>query len=155
MWMQGPEVVVLEQGTPYGPCPQPRPFQMVCDLGASAVDPIDGVLTTRIEACSSTKNRYRYSKFGLQGCRLDSNIAPQDTTLRFSVVDSAGVETSVTRCVCNSQLHCFVFVNASTNVWALIVLSLSMRQPTHGPSSCCLCQCSDRRICLDLPTYWP
>jgi len=96
--LQGPSVIVIEQGASYGLCPQRRPLSLVCDAGATALDSIEGVMTSRVEACSSASNRYRVSRFGLQGCRINTTAAPQDMSIRFSYHDSAAVVYSVTRC---------------------------------------------------------
>ena len=67
----GQSVVVVVQGTAYSACPIPRPMSLLCDLGAQAVDSVDGDVTTHIEAC---QKGYRFKQHGLRGCSINTDV---------------------------------------------------------------------------------
>lgn len=56
----GPERIEIDQGTSFAKCPENAPLNLLCDRGAEAWDSLDGVLTARIELCSSDSKRIRY-----------------------------------------------------------------------------------------------
>lgn len=95
--MQGPATVAVEQGTAYALCPRPRPLDVVCDPGAEAYDAWEGDLTPRLEACSTSQQRFLVSRFGVRGCALNTSAAPAELFVTFTVRDSTGLEGSATR----------------------------------------------------------
>ena len=53
--------------------------------GASAIDPVDGDVTSRVDACAAG---FRFARYGLQGCKFDTS-KPGTFTVTFAVRDSA------------------------------------------------------------------
>lgn len=56
----GPEKMTIDQGTTFSKCPANAPINMMCDRGAEAWDAADGILTSRIELCSTEEKRIRF-----------------------------------------------------------------------------------------------
>ena len=90
--------MTVEQGASYALCQRPRLLDAVCDPGAVAHDSWEGDLTPRLEACSSGAQRFLLSRFGLQGCLLDTSTAPRLLHVTFTVIDSTGLIGTATRC---------------------------------------------------------
>lgn len=53
--------------------------------GATAIDPIEGDISSRVTACQPT---FRFARYGLQGCAI-STAQPRNFTVKFAVKDSA------------------------------------------------------------------
>ncbi|KAK9816871.1 hypothetical protein WJX72_006349 [[Myrmecia] bisecta] len=96
MTLVGPAVVAINQGQPYSKCPVPAPTDQICERGAQAQSSKDGVLTARIEACSTATSRYLFAQVGLRGCTLTTD-QPGNFTIVFSVADSLGQTARVAR----------------------------------------------------------
>ncbi|KAK9817291.1 hypothetical protein WJX72_012291 [[Myrmecia] bisecta] len=68
----------------------------ICERGAQAQSSKDGVLTARIEACSTGTSRYLFAQVGLRGCTFSTG-QPGNFTIVFSVADSLGQTARVAR----------------------------------------------------------
>ncbi|KAK9804848.1 hypothetical protein WJX72_008548 [[Myrmecia] bisecta] len=114
----GPASMIVAQGSAYAKCPPSAPLSAICERGCEATDDMDGVLTARVEACSSGPDkRYLFSKLGLAGCGLDTS-KPGVRNITFSVQDSKGQTVSVNRTItiqktcppgehlCSNQVDC-------------------------------------------------
>ncbi len=91
-------MVTLAQGANYGGCPSPRPLSLVCDLGATGADSIEGDLTARVEACSTATVHYYFADVGLRGCGLSTAVGGTFYIV-FSVANSLGLYANVSRTI--------------------------------------------------------
>eukprot|EP00210_Caulerpa_lentillifera_P003839 g3667.t1 len=67
-----------------------------CDSIVEATDLVEGSLTERVEACSSNSSTNYLSEVGLAGCNITTDV-PGIHNINFTVRDSLGVETSISR----------------------------------------------------------
>lgn len=91
-------VEVENQG--YDRCSNALEISAICDHGARAHDPEDGDLTPYIKACG-----LNFKQYGVSGCTIYGEDYPGSYNVTFSVMDSAGHESSVTRIV-RLLVHC-------------------------------------------------
>lgn len=71
-------------------CPVGAPLSAICDRGATAEDPVDGVITSRITACTTDGTNNKVAKRGLGGCRLNTAV-PGVYNISFLVYNSGGL----------------------------------------------------------------
>ncbi|GLC66107.1 hypothetical protein PLESTF_000385600 [Pleodorina starrii] len=97
--MVGPSKVTIQQGTPFDRCTAVVPQDQPCDPGAVATDSRDGNLDLRVMVCGVP---LRASRAGqtllplLLACNA-STATPGNYTIVYSVANSAGRSTSVSR----------------------------------------------------------
>ncbi|KAK3287307.1 hypothetical protein CYMTET_5175 [Cymbomonas tetramitiformis] len=95
----GPGAVAMAQGEVYAACPtEGRRLDLVCDQGATAIDPLDGDLTARVLACSPDGASARFVNVGVSVCGIDTHN-PGMYNLTFSVSNSLGLTSTATRYV--------------------------------------------------------
>ncbi|KAK3243702.1 hypothetical protein CYMTET_46660 [Cymbomonas tetramitiformis] len=94
--LRGPAAVEISVGTVYGACPgEGAAVGEVCDPGAWASDDRDGDLTERILACSPDGSSNRFTRRGVAGCSVLTDI-PGVYFIVFTVTSSTGgVATAV------------------------------------------------------------
>lgn len=93
----GPEVVQVPQGAPYRACEADTPARVVCDRGAVAHDPVQGInLTPMILVCHHEGGpAHLFSSDGLVPCALDTKL-PGNHTINFtSTVSVVGYDGSL------------------------------------------------------------
>ena len=99
----GPEVVYVEQGTPYTACAAQAPTDAVCDRGATAVDPVDGDVSAEVDAC---KLYATFADFGIQACGIDTAV-PGQYTVTFRYDDEAAQVPCSRPCVTSCGKNSF------------------------------------------------
>ncbi|KAL3156032.1 hypothetical protein ABBQ32_013021 [Trebouxia sp. C0010 RCD-2024] len=92
----GQAVLGVPLGTSYLACPTPQPTNVLCDRGCTAEDALDGVLTSRVQACSSPTAQYLFRTTGIKACRYNTKAAGV-YTITFTVTNSKGKSASVSR----------------------------------------------------------
>eukprot|EP00854_Cymbomonas_tetramitiformis_P015050 gene15050-17786_t len=117
----GPEEVVLEQNTLYGPCDTSVcSVYRLCDWGVKAHDALDGDLTGLVTACApnaSVESLYMYDDVGLGKCGIDTAV-PGQYNISYKARNSLGAEAQTVRRItvqaecepwerlCDSMLTC-------------------------------------------------
>ncbi|GMH32250.1 hypothetical protein BSKO_00084 [Bryopsis sp. KO-2023] len=115
----GPARVEIDQGTSYSKCPDEAPVDLLCDRGAEAFDPHDGILTSRMEVCSTDERQTPYrSRVPLSlACDFDTYV-PGQYSIVYSVTNSRGMISKVERVLivasicppgerlCNNKVDC-------------------------------------------------
>ncbi|KAK3239485.1 hypothetical protein CYMTET_50594 [Cymbomonas tetramitiformis] len=117
----GPEEVVLEQNTLYGPCDTGVcSVYRLCDWGVKAHDALDGDLTGLVTACApnaSVESLYMYDDVGLGKCGIDTAV-PGQYNISYKARNSLGAEAQTVRRItvqaecepwerlCDSMLTC-------------------------------------------------
>jgi hypothetical protein len=82
----GDPVIEIMAGEPYGKCADGAPIAIICDHGASAIDDVDGDLSSMVQVCSPG---FYYHEFGVRGCNLDT-VTPGPRSIVYTVPDSLG-----------------------------------------------------------------
>ncbi|KAK3266543.1 hypothetical protein CYMTET_24838 [Cymbomonas tetramitiformis] len=113
----GQQSIDVEMGAGYSKCPEGVGLDVVCDRGATAVDEVEGDITTAVLACSPDGVSYKFSKKGVQACGVDTHV-PGLYQVLFEVFTSHGTHGSATRNVtvrktcptgetlCRDQISC-------------------------------------------------
>ena len=83
--LNGPAVVEVPQGVPYGACNRRTPAAVACDRGATAVSAVDGDVSAAVHAC---REGFEFVRHGLRGCGIDTS-AVGETQLEFFVQHGA------------------------------------------------------------------
>jgi hypothetical protein len=96
------------------------PLSAICDRGATAEDAVDGVITSRITACTTDGTNNKVANRGLRGCDLNTAV-PGVYNISFIVYNSGGLAseqlnrtvTVTVTCpqgefVCNNKVDCSV-----------------------------------------------
>lgn len=101
----GEALLILPVNAVYAKCPYPRPLDSVCDLGALAIDPVEGDLSGYVKVCSppgssamETIDASSFSKYGVRYCGIDTTF-PGVQNVTFWVSDSVGSLATVSRVV--------------------------------------------------------
>jgi hypothetical protein len=94
--LKGAAVLTVQQGAAYVACAPGAPLSAPCDRGATAHDATDGVLTSRVEACSNATRTYFFKDVGVAGCGVDTMV-PGQYNVTFSVTSSSGATAYAVR----------------------------------------------------------
>eukprot|EP00892_Ulva_mutabilis_P002638 jgi/Ulvmu1/12375/UM009_0021.1 len=92
LMLNGPDVVEVPQGVPYGACNPGTPVDVACDRGATAHSTVEGDVSAAVHACHEG---LEFQRVGLRGCGINTNIIGE-TRLQFSVRHGSGT-VAVTR----------------------------------------------------------
>lgn len=103
--LMGEALLILPVNAVYAKCPYPRPLNSVCDLGAVAVDPVEGDLSRFVKVCSApgtslmeNVDASSFSKYGVRYCEIDTK-SPGIQNVTFWVADSVGSFATVSRVI--------------------------------------------------------
>ncbi|KAL0024068.1 hypothetical protein WJX79_002467 [Trebouxia sp. C0005] len=80
----GQAVLGVTQGTSYLACPTPQPTDVICDRGCSASDSLDGVLTARVQACSTSTSNVTRTLVVEPVCPLGETLCSNKVTCSVS-----------------------------------------------------------------------
>lgn len=101
----GEPLLILPVNAIYANCPYPRPLDSVCDLGATAADPVEGDLSRLVKVCSEPGSSpmdvidaSSFEHFGVRYCNIDTR-SPGVKNVTFWVADSVGSVASVSRVI--------------------------------------------------------
>lgn len=132
----GEALLILPVNAVYAKCPYPRPLDSVCDLGATAYDPIEGDLSRLIKVCSppasssmDTIDASSFDQFGVRYCAIDTQ-SPGVKNVTFWVADSVGNVATTSRMIMVVQPMSPLLEAVSTSRLSIYDLESSIFDPS-------------------------